>query len=133
MHATTVHRVTVLAAVLQQLPELCIMPILHSLCCSGVMTIESVEGVQQRDPLGPLLFCLCLHDLGAQMSSELACYYLDDRMLGGSVDDLVHDLDVVVRIGLSLNSEIICQDNATAIAFTSMPPDVRHVSPCDST
>ena len=78
-------------------------------------TLQSAEGVQQGDPLGPLLFCLTIHELGSQLESELCLFYLDDGTLGGSVESLKHDLEVVERlgaqIGLQLNSqktEIVC-------------------------
>lgn len=67
------------------------------------------------DPLGPLLFCLTIHSMCSQLVSELNLFYLDDGTLGGSVEDLRHDLEVVkqkgAEIGLQLNSqksEIIC-------------------------
>ena len=55
-------------------------------------TLQSAEGVQQGDPLGPLLFCLTIHELGSQLESELCLFYLDDGTLGGSVESIKHDL-----------------------------------------
>ena len=52
---------------------------------------QSAEGVQQGDPLGPLLFCLCIHRMSTLLQSELS-FFLDDTTLGGSVVDLSHDL-----------------------------------------
>ena len=50
-----------------------------------------------------------------QLEAEISLFYLDDGTLGGNVDDLMHDLNVVERegaeIGLRLNrekSEIVC-------------------------
>ena len=91
--------------------------------------------MQQGDPLGPLLFCLCIHDLGSKLLSELACFYLDDGTLGcGCVEALVHDLDVVKQIGdsigLSLNaakSEVLCGNDETAASFESVLPGARRV------
>ena len=120
-----------LAAVLEHSPGL--YPFVHSVYSSpsslfwSDRTIDSAEGVQQGDPLGPLLFCLCIHDLGAQLRSELALLYLDDVTLGGSVEDLKHDLEVVMQvgesIGLSLNSgksEVICGNDETAAPLASL-------------
>ena len=40
--------------------------------------LHSTEGVQQGDPLGPLLFCLAIHPLMQQLKSEVCVFYLDD-------------------------------------------------------
>ena len=82
----------------------------------GDHTIQSSEGVQQGDPLGPLLFCLTLHRHCMQLRSPLTVMYLDDVSLGGPLDDILHDLNVIKEteeLGLFLNnskSEIICLD-----------------------
>ena len=44
----------------------------------GDRSLSSAEGVQQGDPLGPLLFCLSLHPLLISLSSKLRIGYLDD-------------------------------------------------------
>ena len=41
-------------------------------------TLQSAEGVQQGDPLGPLLFCLTIHPLITSLKSEFRVFYLDD-------------------------------------------------------
>ena len=86
----------------------------------GDKTIQSAEGVQQGDPLGPLLFCLTIHPVVSQLKSELCVWYLDDSTIGGPAEDVKHDLEVIVRegaaLGLHLNerkSEVI-GDNLTA-------------------
>ena len=78
-------------------------------------TIQSAEGVQQGDPLGPLLFCLSIHHIVQQLESELSLFYLDDGPLGGNAGHLERDLEVIeqegVEIRLHLNkgkSEVIC-------------------------
>ena len=47
--------------------------------------IPSADGVQQGDPLGPLLSCLTLHYvyMCCLLKSELCLFYLDDGSLGG--------------------------------------------------
>ena len=108
-----------LEAVLKHAHEL--FPFVHSAYSSssslfwGDKIIQSAEGVQQGDPLGPLLFCLGIHQMCTQLEAEISLFYLDDGTLGGKVDDLMHDLNVVERegaeIGLQLNrekSEIVC-------------------------
>ena len=102
-----------------------IYPLVHSAYAAptllrwGDRTISSAEGVQQGDPLGPLLFCLTLHNLSLQLKSDLCVLYLDDTTLGGSCEDILHDLGVIkdaAKLGLSPNnskSEIICHSNFT--------------------
>ena len=68
------------------------------------LTEPSAEDVQQGDPLGALLFCLTIHSLCSELVSELNLFYLDDVTLGGSVENLRHDLGIVeqkcAQIGL---------------------------------
>ena len=68
--------------------------------------IESAEGVQQGDPLGPLLLYLTLHCHYDQLISPLCVMYLDDVTVGGPMQDVLHDLEVIKSadvLGLSLN------------------------------
>ena len=51
--------------------------------------------MQQGDPLGPLLFCLAIHCHCEHLRSLLCVMYLDDVSVGGSMDDVLHDLDVI--------------------------------------
>jgi len=96
----------------------------------GARHIQSAEGVQQGDPLGPLLFCLSLHCHCTQLKSEFCVMYLDDVTVGGAMEDILHDLTVIKnleKMGLTLNnskSEIICEDTPirqTIITCTSLP------------
>ena len=50
--------------------------------------ISSAEGVQQGDPLGPLLFCLALDGPLKEVQSEFISGYLDDVGLGDTVSSL---------------------------------------------
>ena len=100
----------------------------------GENIILSSEGVQQGDPLGPLLFCLAIHDMVQQLCSELNVFYLDDGTLGGTLDDVLQDLSTVQRaareLGLKLNckkSEMICEDTTTRKVILSAVPGVCEV------
>ena len=59
-----------------------VYPFIHSAYSSPSMlfwedkTIDSAEGVQQGDLLGPLLFCLTLHQLCGHLKSELPYFTL---------------------------------------------------------
>ena len=77
-----------------------------SLFC-GDHVLQSEEGVQQGDPLGPLLFCLTIHPLVTKLTSEFKVFYLDDGTLGGLAESVLHDLQQVEReaaeLGFSAN------------------------------
>ena len=65
--------------------------------------------------MGSLLFCLAIHISSLQLQSDLCIMYLDDITLGGAVEVLLQDLNVISEIGLSLNSrksETVCSDHA---------------------
>ena len=55
----------------------------HSSFFFGGDTSKSAEGIQQVDPLGPLLFCLTIHDMVQELQSAFWVFYLDDGTLGG--------------------------------------------------
>ena len=55
------------------------------------VVIQSSEGVQQGNPLGPLLFCLTTHNMVQQLHSELNLFYLDDGTRGGSLNEVLVD------------------------------------------
>ncbi len=75
-----------------------------------------------------------------QLESEISLFYLDDGTLGGTVDDLKHDLDLVDRegaeIGLWLNrekSEIVCADCDTSNAILPSLQGAQVVYPAKAT
>ncbi len=88
----TIHRDWMLNVVLEHAPTL--HPFVYSAYSSPSFrfwmdrTIHSAEGVQQGDPLGPLLFCLSIQHIITQLESKLALFNLDDGTLGGNVDNL---------------------------------------------
>jgi hypothetical protein len=49
----------------------------------GNFVLQSEEGAQQGDPLGPLYFCLAFKELLESGRSELVLGYLDDVSIGG--------------------------------------------------
>ena len=73
----------------------------------GKFTIHSAEGVQQGDPLGPLLFCLTIQPILEGIKSDFVSGYLDDIGIGGDIDTVIDDLRLLdnnsKQMGLSLN------------------------------
>ena len=73
----------------------------------GDETLSSDEGVQQGDPLGPLLFCLTIQPLLTGCKCEFVTGYLDDVGLGDTVQTLIDRVHVLeaeaASLGLSLN------------------------------
>ena len=140
----TIWRDKMLNAVRSLVPE--IAPFVHSAYGEpstlfwGQQTLSSREGVQQGDPLGPLLFCLTIHELCTQLESDLCLFYLDDGTLGGSPQEVLRDLQLVeqgaAELGLSLNhekSEVISIDPAAREPLLTVAPSLSVTYPdCSS-
>ena len=81
----------------------------------GGYTIGSQSGVQQGDPLGPLLFALIIHPLAEELSRlsvngkklDLTFFYLDDGVIAGDLECVAVALSLVetraAELGLKLN------------------------------
>ena len=135
----SVRRDKMLLAVEEFIPEL--LPFVHSAYWESTSlvwdseVVHSSDGVQQGDPLGPLLFCLSIHKLCAKLKSELAVFYLDDGTLGGNWEEVLSDLRLIEEeaseLGLELNrnkTELICSDHTTRGIVLSSFPGVRVVN-----
>ena len=140
----SIRRDLMLANTLEKAPA--IYPLAFSAYCQPSLlffdkfTISSCEGVQQGDPLGPLLFCIALHDLICSLKSELVAFYLDDGSIGGSLDDVSADLHYLEsnahHLGLTLNqskSGFICSDNLLREEFVTLFPSIREISGHEAT
>ncbi|XP_055351881.1 uncharacterized protein LOC129598141 [Paramacrobiotus metropolitanus] len=68
--------------------------------------LSSESGVQQGDPLGPLLFCLVLHMLVITLTTELNAWFLDDGTLGGSPASVLDNFERIVAQANSIGLEI---------------------------
>ena len=108
----TIHRHVLLQLVRDSLPEY--FPFLWqtyrfpSKLLYGEHILESARGVQQGDPLGPMLFCLVIRELTKSLVSPFNVWYLDDGTVGGDIDSVLLDLETVVsegsKLGLELNT-----------------------------
>jgi hypothetical protein len=66
----------------------------------------SEEGIQQGDPLGPLLCCLAIHGVLQEIGSEFLTGYLDDIGIGDYVTKITADIlkieETAAKLGLVL-------------------------------
>jgi hypothetical protein len=58
--------------------------------------IYSAEGIQQGDPIGPLLFSLTINDLTHSLKSELNSWFLDDATLADHRDVVLQDFKTII-------------------------------------
>ena len=102
-------------------------------------SIRSCDGIQQGDPLGPLLFCLTLYELQTCLESEFCLLYLDDVTLGVDREEVLHDLksfeQEAADLGLWLNqhkSEVICEARDTEKYVLAFIPGASVVASSDA-
>ena len=107
----SVRRDHVLQTCLDRTPEIAKLSFLayskpSSVIASG-HSITSSTGVQQGDPIGPLLFALAVDQIASGVDSELSVWYLDDATIGGYPESVLSDeqrcITVLKRIGLIVN------------------------------
>jgi hypothetical protein len=85
------------------------------------------EGVQQEDPLGPLLFCASSLKCARSTASEFNLWYLDDGSVGGNVDSLLHDLETMKRVALTIGLELNEDKDEIVTGNDSVTANVRVV------
>ncbi|XP_065323139.1 uncharacterized protein LOC135930286 [Gordionus sp. m RMFG-2023] len=103
-----------------------------SLLKFGKFSIFSEEGIQQGDPLGPLLFTLGIQDfiknLKPDFNLDLNLWYLDDGSFGGSLPNVLSAIEYVEleasKIGLSLNRKKCEISSLNNVVFIP-PPDFK--------
>ncbi|KAI5639518.1 reverse transcriptase (RNA-dependent DNA polymerase) domain-containing protein [Phthorimaea operculella] len=108
----SLERYVLLKEVSEKIPSL--YPFLFQLYSSpsnlfyGQTPIPSQVGVQQGDPLGPLIFSLGIHKVIESLQSPLNVWYLDDGTIGGKPDVLQRDLQILMpslmELGLEVNT-----------------------------
>ena len=105
---TSVRRDHVLQTCLDRTPDIAKLSFLACSKPSSVIasdhSITSSTGVQQGDPIGPLLFALAVDQIASGVESELNVWYLDDATIGGSPKSVLSDvqrcINGLMRIGL---------------------------------
>ena len=136
----TLSRDEMLTVIHDELPEL--FPFIDSCYSSqsflrcGQYILLSDEGPQQGDPLGPLLFCATVMSLVKRVKSQCNIWYMDDGTMGGEVDTLVADFQMLMvearKLGLVVNiakCEVITDDKEVYVLqkIRSIAPDIQHV------
>ena len=103
----------------------------HSELYFGNTHLLSAGGVQQGDPLGPLLFACALHPLALDLRQgplDLAFFYLDDGVIAGDVAfvgaALAHILAKSAELGLHLNLD---KSEVISVGGTRHPDLVAHL------
>ena len=78
----------------------------HPLLLSAMGTLRSESGVQQGDPLGPLLFCLVLHKVVTAIAADSICsqlsfhsWYMDDGVIAGPEQAALQALSIIKQLG----------------------------------
>ena len=83
-------------------------------------------GVQQGDPLGPLIFCLTIHPTLLLLKSEFLIGYLDDIMIGGPVASVASEIKVIIDDGIAKGMYLIvtkCEFISSDMPPTNVPLD----------
>ena len=80
-----------------------------SVIASGYSIISSI-GVQQEEPIGPIMLALAADQIASGLESELNVWYLDKATIGGSPESVLSDVQRRInglrRIGLIFNPKI---------------------------
>ena len=71
--------------------------------------LRSETGVQQGDPLGPLLLCLVLHKVVTAIAADSICsqlsfhsWYMDDEVAAGAKQAVLQALSIIKQLSPSL-------------------------------
>ena len=99
-------------------------------------TISSEIGVQQGDPLGPLLFCLVLQQIISAIAEDTDCesllfhhWYIDDGVVAGPVAAIARVLAIIQEsrppLGLNINIAKCELFSSRDLHVSSFPEEMR--------
>lgn len=104
----------------------------HSNLVFNDKVIISASGVQQGDPLGPLIFSVGIHHVVEQINANLNMWYLDDCCIGGDVVSICNNFAIIIeqtkKIGLSINvtkCEFTCASKQQCSSFLAQFPGCK--------
>ncbi|KAL5479135.1 hypothetical protein EMCRGX_G022619 [Ephydatia muelleri] len=106
----------------------------HPALWHSLGTISSEIGVQQGDPLGPLLFCLVLQQITSAIAEDVDCesllfhhWYIDDGVVAGPVAAIARVLAIIQESGppLGLNINIAKCELFSSRDLSSFPEEMR--------
>jgi hypothetical protein len=96
----------------------------------GDEVIESAIGVQQGDPLAPVLFCMVLKKVINAISTDCALdinlWFLDDGVIAGPAEEVSRALEIIEQVGPKLglftnlskkDGGVFCTDEITLNSF----------------
>ena len=106
----------------------------HPVLWHSLGTISSEIGVQQGDPLGPLLFCLVLQQIISAIAEDVDCesllfhhWYIDDGVVAGPIAAIARVLAIIQESGppLGLNINIAKCELFSSRDLSSFPEEMR--------
>ena len=89
----------------------------------GPATLQSCVGVQQGDPLGPLLFAAAVHRLALDLKAgplDLSMFYLDDGLLAGDIGPVANALHHIQQRAAELGPHLNLQ-KSEVVAVGAIP------------
>ena len=102
----------------------------------GSQVIMSACGVQQGDPIGPLLFAISIRHITHSSTAPFVVWYLDDATLGGTAEEVCRELAraraAASAIGLELNTqkcEAVSDSASFADKVRALLPDCKTILP----
>ena len=106
----------------------------HPALWHSLGSISSETGVQQGDPLGPLLFCLVLQQIISAIAEDVDCesllfhhWYIDDGVVAGPVAAIARVLAIIQERGppLGLNINIAKCELFSLRDLSSFPEEIE--------